>query len=241
MHEPTMEDVKRQAASEFLFVIGLFILFTAGASCMTYSSMFHSVIAIGLFFVILPVVLTRGGLVVRAIMLGLAVVAFLIGLLVGYNETAGDYDLAMRRMASGDYEGAIDLFDSFPGFRDCDEKVVECENYIQYEYAMKDINSYPTLTYSRLFDLKGFAPADEMLATPAMQEARKNALAVGEYVDFGRYYGESYTDSPRTVPGKSLRETVTGRCSSASGRWKCVLSTTKTSLFPGQTVRCGSG
>lgn len=192
MHEPTMEDVERQIAGKVLFLIGLFILFAAGAFLMTFSDQFNTTIAIGLFFVILPVVLTWGGLIVRAIMLGLAVVAFLIGLLVGYCETAGDYDLALEWMQDGKYEDARNLFDNLIGFRDCEEKVVECDQYIEFESIMEQMDtSSPEYIYRRLHSLKGFAPADEVLATPAMQEARESALTVGNDVSFGRYHRNS--------------------------------------------------
>ena len=180
MHELTMEDVQRQIAGKVLCLSGLFALFLAGVFLMTFSSQANSAIVIGVLFVLLPVVLTWGGLIVRAIMLGLAVVAFLIGLLVGYCETAGDYNLALEWMQEGKYEDARNLFDNLIGFRDCDEKIIECDQYIEFESITSQMDTRsPEETYRRLRSMKGFAPADEMLA-----EAREKALTVGCWVKF---------------------------------------------------------
>lgn len=112
-------------------------------------------------------------------MLALAVIALLTGMLAGYCEAVEDYDLALKWMQDGKYEDAQNLFDSLI-IRDSAEKVIECKNYIAFESALKDLDSYPAGAYRSLRKLKGFAPADEMLA-----EARAKALAVGCWVDFG--------------------------------------------------------
>ena len=52
-----------------------------------------------------------------------------------------NYNAAVAKMESGDYEGAIDAFKAMNGYKDSDEKIIECENWISYQNAKKSMDS----------------------------------------------------------------------------------------------------
>lgn len=191
-------DPARLFQAWFVCIGGYFTLFMAGAYFLLPHDDPTKYLLIGGFLVGIPVLVTVRHFPVGAgCMLLFALLSMLAGTLVGYHEAAGDYELALQWMQEGEYEDAQGLFDTLSGFRDSEEKVAECKNYIEFEYAIKDVDSYPTLTYSRLRKLKGFEPADKVLASPAMQEARVKALEVGGSVPLGRYYwNTSLSTSP---------------------------------------------
>lgn len=192
------------AQAFFVCFGGLFMLFYAGTRILVaHDSMFTQALAGGIVLVGIPAAVTLRYPHITAIILPLALAALLLGTGVGYVYISDDYNLAMSWMQEGRYEKAQGLFEVLEGFRDSTEKAVECENYLLYTEALESLDSRPESTYRALRKLKGFGPADEMLATPAMQTAREKSFAVGGYVTIGRYY-EYSTLSTRPLSWKII-------------------------------------
>ena len=97
------------------------------------------------------------------------------------------YQYAMACMKDHSYTQAMDAFQALEDYRDSQQKAADCQNYALYESALNYLEKYPVMAYRVMFGLRGFAPADEMLSTPAFQSAREASLAVGESVKLGSY------------------------------------------------------
>lgn len=143
-----------------------------------------------------------------------AAVVLLGGLFVGINELhktnsrrLSEYNRALNHMQNGNYEQAVEELTYLAEikYRDSVEKLDECNNWIQYERALK------YLDYQDMFKLKGFAPADEMLATPEFQAAREDALAVGSSVVFGTSYEYRYRYHQASYPKHPIRWKIIAR------------------------------
>lgn len=99
----------------------------------------------------------------------------------------GSYQYAMHCMQERSYTQARESFQSLNGYRDSQQKAIDCQNYALYESALENLDQHPARAYRIMSGLQGFAPADEMLSTPAFQAAREASLAVGETVELGSY------------------------------------------------------
>lgn len=97
-----------------------------------------------------------------------------------------DYARALEYMEQGRYELARVWFDWLGKCRDSQEKVQECVNYIEYERIMSTCSDSPESMYKALRQLRGFSPADALLATPEYQAIREEMLNVGGTVVFGQ-------------------------------------------------------
>lgn len=180
---------------------GLFMLLGAGFNAIPqHWENFFRYLLIGLFLVAVSL-LTMMQKMPRSqrLLLILAPLTLALGTLWGYGELCQEYAIAMDCMQAGEYDQAVKQFQSLEGFRDSDEKRAECMNYALYTEAAGLLEDSPDAAYRKMFALRGFAPADEMLATPPFQAAREEALAAGEQVTFGSYL-QAYTDHSYAEP-----------------------------------------
>lgn len=181
------------AGAWFLCIVGLFTIFMNGLYATSYysSDMPLGYILMSVILLGVALLMMRGNARVQRIMLILAAAALLGGLGTGYFVNADLYDYAMAQFEEGEYEQAQGCFETLEDFRDSEEKAAECESRLQYEKALAALEDSPETAYKRMFALKGYAPADEMLATPEFQAAREQRLGVGRTVSFGRYVQET--------------------------------------------------
>lgn len=186
---------KSPAGSWLLCICSMFMLFMSGLYITSYysSSSLPTNMLVGIIMLAVALLMMRGNARVQRIMLILTAAALLGGLATGYFVNAGLYNDAIHRFENGEYEQAQGCFETLDDFRDSEERAAECESCIQYEKALAALEDSPETAYQRMFALKGYAPADAMLATPEFQAAREQRLSVGRTVTFGRYVQE--TDS----------------------------------------------
>jgi len=98
-----------------------------------------------------------------------------------------DYARALEYMAQGRYELARVWFDWLGKCRDSQQKALECTNYIEYERIMNAHGQSPVSLYKAMRALRGFPPADALLATPEYQALREEQLQTGGTVLFGQW------------------------------------------------------
>lgn len=102
-----------------------------------------------------------------------------------------DYARALEYMEQGRYELARVWFDWLGKCRDSQEKAQECVNYIEYERIMSANDQSPESIYKAMRQLRGFPPADELLATPEYQAIRERMLNTGGTVMLGQWSDQS--------------------------------------------------
>ena len=177
------------AGGWYISLCGLAMLFGAGLSYMPGNrDMLFPSLLLGTGLLAFALLLMMKGMPrSRGIVLILAPVALAGGFICAYTETVDSYEHALERIEQGRYEDAQSLFESLDNFRDSKEMVTECTNYMRYESALESLESSPAHAYYMMHRLKGFAPADEIMVTPAFQAAREKALVTGKSLEFGRY------------------------------------------------------
>lgn len=176
----------------------LFMLFMNGMNLTSYlsDSMLLAYLLAGVALLAVALLMMRGHARIQRIMLILAAAALLGGMVTGYFVNADLYDYAMARFEEGKYEVARDRFETLNGFRDSEDKIVECDERLaeielqeRYTKAMERLADSPEGAYSAMRALAedGYAPAIEALATPEFQAAREAYYGVGNMIFFGTY------------------------------------------------------
>lgn len=189
-----------------MYFISLYSAFCAGGGIGGYAanSEWSALILVAfgflaLFFLLSIVWLSPSAKCMRVMLIVVGVV-FLLGFVIIWDDEVTHhqyaYNRALNYMQNGDYEQATEELNYLAEieYKDCAEKLEECNNWIQYAKAMTDLEESPRFAYQYMFELKGFAPADEMLATPEFQAGRIEALGVGRSVRFGSFYNYERTD-----------------------------------------------